>query len=247
MQLSIAESIICHHLLSATSTAECVKIAALETELERLDEVLERTRREHAAARTAVKTLDYAEFTAANADMAAQLDKLNALIIVLPVGPVKPAVHSVDTDIMIDALVSQISTLGTVIAPRGVLARHVEVRGLPKHTRPGRPLQFELALSADYPCTAPAELEAAAASLVPHVHVDVSSVCGEVSQPLLAVLALAAGGRSVDVTVSVPMPARADRNLKVVIRDISVAGQPVMIGQSMPAHASVMTGMLAPL
>jgi hypothetical protein len=122
-------------------------------------------------------------------------------------------------DIDIVTLISQISTIGTVIAPRGVLARHVEVRGLPKHARPGRPLQCELALTADYPCTAPAELEAAAASLMPHVQVDVSMVCGEVSQPLLATLAPAAGGRSVGV--SVPVPASTDRDSKVVIRGIS--------------------------
>jgi hypothetical protein len=145
----------------------------------------------------------------------------------------------------IDFLISQINAFGTVIAPRVVLARHVEVRGLPKHARLDRPLQFELALSADYPCTAPAELEAAVASLIPHVHADVSLVCGDVSQPLLATLVSSAAGRGVDVSVAVP--ASADRDSKVVIRDISVAGQPVTHGQSLPAHVGVTTGMRAPL
>jgi hypothetical protein len=88
-------------------------------------------------------------------------------------------------------------------------------------------------------------LEAAAASLVPHVHADVSIVCGEVSQPLLATLAPAADDRG--VVVSVTVPASAGRDSKVVIRGISVAGQPVTQGQSLPVHVPVVTGMLAPL
>jgi hypothetical protein len=229
-------------LLVATSATASAKIAALESELEKLDEVLERTRREHAAVQTTITTLDDASFAAARGETTAPLDALNAMIAALPVGPVEPAVFRVDFDI--NALLTQISVFGTVIAPRGVLARHVEVRGLSKHARPGRPLQFELALSADYPCTAPDELEAATASLVPHVYVDASFVCGEVSQPLLATLAPAAGGRSVDVCV--PVPSSAGRDSKVVIRGISVAGQPVTHGQSLPAHVTVVMGMLAP-
>jgi hypothetical protein len=49
------------------------------------------------------------------------------------------------------------------------------------------------------------------------------------------------------VVVSVPVPVSAGRDSKVVIRGISVAGQPVTQGQSLPAHAAVVTGMLAPL
>jgi hypothetical protein len=161
----------------------------------------------------------------------------------LPVGPVEPVVLLFDVDV--ESHTYEIGALGTVIAPRGVLARHVEVRGLPKHARPGRPLQFDLALSADYPCTAPAELEAAAASLVPHVHVDASLVCGEVLLPLLATLAPAAGGRS--VYVFVPVPASTVMDSIVFIHGISVAGQRVMYGQSLPAHVALVTGMLAPL
>jgi hypothetical protein len=230
-------------LLVATSATASAKIAALESELEKLDEVLERTRREHAAVQTAITTFDDASFAAARGEMTAQLDALNDMIAALPVGPVEPAVLRVDIDV--DFVLSEIDAIGTVVAPRGVLARHVEVRGLPKHARPGRPLQFELTLTADYPCTAPAELEAAAASLVPHVQVDVSLVCGEVSQPLLATLAPAAGGRSVGVSLLVP--ASAGRDSKVVICGINVAGQPVTHGESLPAHVAVVIGMIAPL
>jgi hypothetical protein len=227
-------------LQAATSAAASVKITALESELEKLDEVLERARREHAAAQTAVTT---PHDSAAHGEVAAQLDEINAMITALPVGPVEPVVFRVDFDI--DSLISQISTIGTVIAPRGVLARHVEVRSLPKHARPGETLRFDLALTADYPCTAPAELEAAAASLVPHVYAVVSLMSGEVSQPLLATLAPAADGRGVNVSVSVPVS--AGRDSKVVIRGISVAGQQVTQGQSLPAHAAVVMGMLVPL
>jgi hypothetical protein len=169
------------------------------------------------------------------------LEALNTWV--LPLGPIETAVLHFDFNIT-SLTDSEICDVGTVIAPRGVLVRHVEVRGLPKQAWPGRPLQFELALSADYPCTALAELEAAAASLVPHVYVDVSLVCGEVSQSLLAKLAPAAGGRS--VSVSVLVPPSADRDSKLLIRGISVAGQPVTHGQSLPAHVEVVTGMHAP-
>jgi ribose 1,5-bisphosphokinase PhnN len=57
-------------LTAAASAAASAKIAALERELEKLDEVLERTQREHTAAKSAVTTLDDAEFSAAHADMA---------------------------------------------------------------------------------------------------------------------------------------------------------------------------------
>jgi hypothetical protein len=178
--------------------------------------------------------------------LARHVDALNALIIemiaTLPIGPIEIAFLSVGSSLQPDT-----GDLGTVFTPCGVLAHHVELRCMPKHVRPwpGRTLQFELILSDDYPCTAPAELEAAAAALVPHVHVDVSLVCGEVSQTLLVTLAPAAGGRSVGV--SVPVPESADRDSKVVIRGISVAGQPVTHGQSLPALVDVFTGMLAPL
>jgi hypothetical protein len=80
---------------------------------------------------------------------------------------------------------------------------------------------------------------------VPHLQVDVSLVCGEVSQPLLATLAPAAGGRNVVVSVSVPVC--AGRDSSVLIRGISIAGQPLTHGQSLPAHVAVVMGMLAPL
>jgi hypothetical protein len=245
LRLTLHEAIDCRIdiLITTTSAAESMKVAALERELEKLDEVLESTRREHAAARTAVTALDDITFTSTEGTIAANLVALNAQIAALPVGPVESAVLRVDFDA--GSLISQIGACGTVIAPKGVHASHVEVRGLPKHAQPGRPLQFELALSVDYPCTAPAELEAATASLVPHVHVDVSLVCGEVSQPLFVMLAPTAGGRGVDV--SVPVPASAGRDTKVVIRGISVAGHPVTHRQSLPVHLAVVSGMLAPL
>jgi hypothetical protein len=45
----------------------------------------------------------------------------------------------------------------------------------------------------------------------------------------------------------VTVPVSAGRDLKVVIHSISVAGQPVTHGQSLPAAVAVATGMLAPL
>jgi hypothetical protein len=118
------------------------------------------------------------------------------------------------------------------------------VRGLPTHVCPGRPLQFELALSDDYPCRAPAELEAAAASLAFHARVDVSLETGAESQPLRAMLMVSASGV---VAVSVAIPESAVRGAEVVVSSVIVAGQPVTGGQALPARLRVIRGMHAPL
>jgi hypothetical protein len=47
----------------------------------------------------------------------------------LPVGHIEPVVISVKREV---------GAIGTVIAPAGVLARHVVVRGTPKHAQPGQ-------------------------------------------------------------------------------------------------------------
>jgi hypothetical protein len=62
-----------------------------------------------------------------------------------------------------------------------------------------------------------------------------------VPQPLLTTLSSTAGGRA--VVVPVPVPKSAGSDSKVVIRDISVAVQPLTHGQSLPAQVTVMMGM----
>jgi hypothetical protein len=161
--LHIAVDTRINELLEEVSTAESAKIAALERELERLDSALERTRREHAAAREALTVKSDDEIAALSTALTASLDGIDALLATLPHGPVEPSLLRLELDE--GALLSSIRTTGTVLAPRGMCAADVVVRGLPTTVRPGRPLQFELALSDDYPCRAPAELEAAAAYL----------------------------------------------------------------------------------
>jgi hypothetical protein len=171
-----------NELLSKVTTAESAKIAALERELERLDATLERTRREHAAAREALTSKSDDEITALSAALTVSLDDIDALLATLPHGPVEPSMLRLELDE--GALLSSIRTAGTVLAPRGVHAADVVVRGLPTTVRPGRPLQFELVLCDDYPCRAPAELEASAASLAFHARVDMSLET-RASSPLL--------------------------------------------------------------
>jgi hypothetical protein len=163
-------------LLAKITAAESAKIAALERELERLDAALEQTRREHAAAREVLESKSDDEISALSTALASSLDGIDALLATLPHGPVEPSLLRLELDE--GALLSSIRTAGTVLAPRGVLAADIMVRGLPTHVRPGRSLQFELALSVDYPCRAPAELEAAAASLAFHARVDASLESG---------------------------------------------------------------------
>jgi hypothetical protein len=141
------------------------------------------------------------------------------------------------------ALLSSIRTAGAVLAPRGVHTADVVVRGLPMHVLSGRPLEFELALCDDYPCHAPAELEAAAASLAFHARVGVSLVIDTESQSLQVTLTPASGV----VAVSVAIPECARMGAEVVVSIVTVAGQPVAGGQVLPARLQVIKGMHTPL
>jgi hypothetical protein len=239
--LHIAVDTRLNELLAKVTTAESAKIAALERELERLDSALERTRREHAAAREALTVKSDDGIAALSEAMSASLDGIDALLATLPHGPVEPSLLRLELDE--GALLSSIRTAGTVLAPRGVHAADVVVRGLPTTVLPCRPLQFELALCDDYPCRAPAELEAAAASLAFHARVGVSLETGAESQPLDTTLVPARGV----VSVSVAIPESASRGAEVVVSSATVAGQAVTWGQALPTRLRVIRAMNAPL
>jgi hypothetical protein len=230
-------------LLASLDAARCAKVAALEHELEQVDAVLDRTRQEHAAAREAVASKSDAELDALSADLTARLKDISALLATLPHGPVEPSLLRLELDE--GALLSSIRTTGTLLAPRGVYAADVVVRGLPTHVRPGRPLRFELALCDDYPCRAPAELEAAAASLAFHARVAVSLETGAESQLLQATVSpcVATGV----VSMSVAIPESAGRGAEVVVSSVTVAGQLPTGGWSRRDRLPVIGGMHAPL
>jgi hypothetical protein len=229
-------------LLASLDSARCAKVAALERELEQVDAVLERTRREHTAAREAVASKTDSELDALSADLSARLKDVSALLATLPHGPVEPSLLRLELDE--GALLSSIRTIGTVLAPRGVQAADVVVCGLPTTARSGRPLRFELALCDDYPCRAPAELEAAAASLAFHARVVASLETGAESQPLhVSVVASALGV----LAVSIDIPESAVRGAEVVVSSVTVAGQSVTGGQALPARLRLIRGMHAPL
>ena len=130
-------------LLAVVSKKESAKTAALERELERIDGALERTRREFTAAREDAESKSDTELAAMSAELTARLDSMDVLLAKLPHCPVEPSLLRLELDA--GALMNTIYTAGTVIAPRGVCAADVIVRGLPTSVRPGRPLQFELA------------------------------------------------------------------------------------------------------
>jgi hypothetical protein len=230
-----------NELLEKVTAAESAKIAALERELERLDAALERTRREHAAAREALTIKSDDEIVTLSAALTASLDGIDALLATLPHGPVEPSLLRLELDE--GALLSSIRTAGTVLAPRGVHAADVVVRGLPTTVRPGRPLHFELALCDDYPCRAPAELEAAAASLAFHARLAVSLETGAESQPLVVSLTSGLG----IVVVSVAIPESAGKGAEVVVSSVTFAGQPVTGEQALPTRFRVIRGMSSPL
>jgi hypothetical protein len=228
-------------LLAKVTSAESAKIAALDRELERLDASLERTRREYAEAREALTSKSDDEIAALSVVLTASLDGIDTLLATLPHGPVEPSLLRLELDE--GALLSSIRTAGTVLAPRGVHVVDVVLRALPTAVRPGRPLQFELALSDDYPCRAPAELEAAAASLAFHARVDVSLDTGAGLEPLEATMVTSSGV----VIVSVAIPDSAGRGAEVVISSVTVAGQPLTGGQTLPARLQLPKGMHAPM
>jgi hypothetical protein len=85
-------------LLASIDAARCAKVAALERELEQVDAVLERTRREHAAAREAVASKSDVELDALSADLTARLNDVSALLATLPHGPVEPSLLRLELD-----------------------------------------------------------------------------------------------------------------------------------------------------
>jgi len=68
------------------------------------------------------------------------------------------------------------SRVGFLLAPCGVRAGNVLVRGVPGFVQLGRPLQFDLTLSHNYPCHKPAERNVAAATIVFHARIDMCLV-----------------------------------------------------------------------
>jgi hypothetical protein len=94
----------------------------------------------------------------------------------LPCGPVEPTTialcqNSPRESSLYDSGVAY--AFGSLIAPCGVRSGDVRVRCLPGFVCIGRPLRFKLALSADYPCRAPAELNIALASIAFHARASV--------------------------------------------------------------------------
>jgi hypothetical protein len=124
-------------LLAGLSDAASRKVAALERELEQLDEVLESTRREHADAREAASSLDDAQLEAEFPSLMSRLGAAADVLAALPLAPVEIAVLHVDLDY--SALLSEIAHAGVLVAPRGVSAAQLVLRGLPGSVRPGRP------------------------------------------------------------------------------------------------------------
>jgi hypothetical protein len=235
-------------LLSNITTSESAKIAALERELERLDAVIERVRREHEVAREALisATDDEDAVLSTALKFTASLDDIDALLATLPHAPVELSLLRLDFDE--SALLSTIRTAGAIIAPRGVHAADVVVRGLPMTVRSGRPLRFELALSDDYPCRAPAELEAAAASLAFRVHVSMSlDTTGSADKVTLRATPVGVADGGGIVVVSVEVPALCRRDASVAIDSVTLAGQAVTGGFALPVRFRLASGMHAPL
>jgi hypothetical protein len=246
--LHVAVDIRIDELLSIIGSAESAKVGALERELERLDAALERTRREHAAAREALTSKrDDDEIVSLSSALTANLDDIDALLATLPHGPVELSLLRLELDEA--ALLSALRTAGVVLSPRGLHISDIVMRGLPLHVRPGRPLQFELALSDDYQCRAPAELDAAAASLVFHARVDVLLQIGSEFQPLIATLHTASGGVGAAlVSVGIPDGIACSDGV-VEVRVATLAGQHAPPGLlQMRVHVGTgSNGMHAPL
>jgi hypothetical protein len=233
-----------NELLARVASAESSKIAALERELERLDAALELTRREHAATREALESRADVDTAALSAALTASLDGIDALLATLPHGPVEPSLLRLELDE--GALLSAIRTAGIVLAPRGVGAADVILRGFPTSLRPGLTLQFELALSDNYPCRAPAELRAAAALLAFHARVDVSLGADDTDSQALQAFLVPSSCIDGVVSVTVAIPESAGRSNVTVSRAL-VIGQPVTQGRVLPVRLHVGTGMHAPL
>jgi hypothetical protein len=233
-------------LVAQVRAAESSKAAALERELERLDTVLERTRRDHAAARLVVDGKGDDELFAAAAGLSSRLDDVDALLDALPHGPVEPTLLRLELEEA--PLLAALRSVGAVYAPRCVDVRDVGVRGLPASVCPGGQLLFELALCDDSPRYTAEYAVAAIASLSFHTRIAVSLVActGALRQLKASVVPSLGAGQGVTVTVAIPEDASGDA-AEVVVSHVTVAGQAVTRGLSLPLRLRIISDVLSPL
>jgi hypothetical protein len=213
-------------LLAGLSDTTLRKVAALERELAQLDEVLESTRREHDSAREAAASLDDAQLEAEFPSLLSRLGAAADVLAALPLAPIEIAVLHVDLDL--GALLDEIAHAGVLVAPLGVSADQLVLRGLPESVRPGRPLHFEVVVTDAYLSQVPAERAAAVGSIPAHLTVDaVLELAGGAGEPVVlhAQVSPASSGRGVDVLVPVPaaVPGTSTGAYQVTIRSVAFA------------------------
>ena len=151
----------------------------------------------------------------------------------LPRGPVEPAFIALQQSQNQDSW-----TLGPLFAPCGVRADNILVRGLSQYARPGRPLQFELVLNAEYPSRTHAELNIAAASVAFHTHVSVSLVL------LVSLVSQVHGADGADeATVQLlqaaVVPTQTETGIGSVVSVVSVVSVTINIPEGTPRDAEV--------
>lgn len=138
----------------------------------------------------------------------------------LPRGPVEPTI------IALTRCWEDGSKIGSLLAPCGVRADNIFVRGFPKFVCLGRPFQFELVLSANYPWRNPDDINIASASIAFHTRVDAFLV-NKRELPQQLFLRASLENASGIVSVNVDIPEETQRNAEIVISRVSFAGQAV--------------------
>ena len=151
-------------LAANLSSVEREKTVALERELISVDACLERARLERASVQDVVASPSGVGVTS---ELISRLDTLDRELHALPTSPIEPDYISfASSDVA--AMLSAISKLCAIHAPRRVDARDVFVRGIPKYATCGRTVEVTFEFADNYPLAyggPPEATEAAVASL----------------------------------------------------------------------------------
>lgn len=131
-----------------------------------------------------------------------------------------------------------------VAAPRGVSAAVVAIQ-VPRYATPGRSAELRLSLLDTYASRLPDEVVVAAASLAAHLHIEAFLLSSTSHSPIE--VAVSPGERG-SVIASVPVPGDATADAQIIIRSVTVAGEPLPAASlTLPACVVVSLGIHSPL
>ena len=231
----------CDELRAMLDSAQSAKAAALELELVAVDASLEKWRAVYSTVCAASSSLSDADLETQHATLSSRLVEVETHLQVLPTAVVEPPLVGLLADT--PALLSNIGSLGRVLAPLSVTAANLILLDVPSSVRPGGTLHLHLSLGARHAAQSAEELEVSLGRLVEATQVDaLLEGPGIVPQQLQVTFVHDTCQRC--LRVSLGIPALSSRDSHVNVTALRIAGQPLL---GPPFMIQIRQGVMAPL